>query len=245
MASIFDIFSKPAAPAPAPAQPQAAPGTPAASAATNPTVPNATNIPVTATPEGTAAQSPLDKYSELWKNDPTTSNTTEPFSFNTDPVKVMEAARGVEFTRLVTPELLTRVNAGGADGQKAMMEAMNQVAQHTFAQATHASSKIAEQAVSATEARMAAMLPNLIKQYQVADSVRTANPLLTNPAAAPMVEALQVQMTRKYPQATTQEINAHVSEYLDGISGLIQGQKPVPEVKSTGRTETDWTKFLE
>ena len=234
MASVFDLFNT-AKPAPAAPTTPTAPPAAAASANANPTVPNASN---TLTTEGAGA-SPLDQYKDLWKNDPNAKPDT-PFSFNSDPAKLLDTAKTVDFTKVVSPEIMARIHAGGSDGQNAMMEAMNSVTQLSFAQSSHAATKITESALQAQEERFKAMLPDLIKQHSVRDAFRTDNPLLNDPALAPMVHALQSQFTKQYPQATANEIKQHVNDYLDGAASRIQSSRPQPKAESKGRQEIDW-----
>jgi len=253
---LFDNF-KPAAPqaAPAATAPNQGVSAPAAAApnsvANNPTVPSASNIPQQSAtnPDGSvntsATASPLDNFKDLWKTDPNAAQPQTPFTFNSDPAKLLDAARTVDFTKSLTPELSKRIQAGGADGQMATMEAMNNVAQMTFAQSAHATSKIVEQALQQQQERFEAKLPEYIKQHSVADSLRTTNPLMTNPAMAPMVEALQHQFTVKYPQATAQDIKSYVNDYLNGAADMITAQRPVAPAKNQGRPQEDWGKFFE
>src|ERR1017187_3038061 len=103
-------------------QQQAATITPAVAA--NPTVPSGATVPAGANPDG-STPSPMDSYKELWSNDPNAKAPMAEFSFNPDQAKLMEAAKSVDFTRVVTPELSKRIMAGGSDGMTAVMEAMN------------------------------------------------------------------------------------------------------------------------
>ncbi len=242
---LFDNF-KPAAQV---QQQQGAAPTQQPSANTNPTVPSTSNTPISTeqkfNADGTPASNvpPLGEYQKLWENDPN-AKPNEPFSFNSDPAKLLETAKTVDFTKVLTPELQKRIQAGGADGQAANMEAMNTIAQLTFAQSAHASSKIVEQALQSMEERFNAALPDIIKRHSVAETVRSNNPLLTNPAMAPLIEALQQQMTRKFPQATAAEIKDHVNDYLNGAADLIASGRPVPESKNKGRPQENWEKFF-
>ena len=217
------------------------------SAAANNLVPNAnTTMTNTVPAAGTVAanggdKTPLDQFAKLWENDPSKSSADMPFAFNTDPTKLLASAREVDFTKIISPELNKRITAGGADAQQAMLEAMNQVSQLTYAQSSQAASKIAEQAVAATEARFMEKLPGLLKQYQVRDSFD--NPLLTNPASAPMVEALQIQMTKKFPTASSEQIRSHVNDYLNTVADMITAQRPQPKAAQTKPAE-DWSKFF-
>jgi hypothetical protein len=243
MSSVFDLFKK-ADPAPSSVTPAAQ-----SSAAQNPTVPGPTNMPAasgdtsTVAGAGGGATSPLDAYKDLWKNDPN-AKPDAPFTFNSDPTKLLDTAKTVDFTKVVTAETMAKITAGGTGAQQAMMEAMNNMSQMAFAQSAHASAKITESALQAQEQRFKDMLPNLIKQHSVADNLRTSNPLMTDPALAPMVGALQQQFTKQYPQATAREIQNHVSDFLDGAADRITGMRPQPKDTSNKRAEEDWGKFF-
>jgi len=241
MAGIFDMFKQTPAPAVSAA---------AASANANPTVPNAGNSPTAvADPAKQVAASsepasPLEEYKDLWQNDPNAPKPAEPFKFNSDPAKLMETAKTVDFKKIVSPELMSKITAGGADAQGALMEAMNNMSQMTFAQSSHASAKIVEAALQAQEARFKEMLPSIIKQYSSEDNLRSTNPLMNDPAMAPMVQALQQQFTNKYPTATVDQIKEHVNDYLNGAADKIVGLRPAPKDTSK-RASTDWNMFLE
>jgi len=225
----------------------AAPAAPATSANHNSTVPSTSTVPAqvvaTATDATGAAKpaAPLDNYNKLWENDPN-AKKSEPFTINSDPAQLLEAAKTVDFTKTLTPELHARIKAGGEDAQLAMVEAMNAVSQLTYAQSAHAAAKIAEQAMQKQQAAFEASLPDIIKRHSVSDNLRTTNPLMSNPAMAPMVDALQAQFTRKYPQATATEIQAHVNDFLNGAADMITAQRPQPKT-SKGREDQDWSKF--
>ena len=241
--SLFDIFKSAPTPAANAANPPAA-SAPANPAASNPTVPSAATVPVRLNADGTpAASSPLDQYSTLWQDNPNAPKPVDPFSFNADPTKLMEAARTVDFTKMLPPELSKRVAAGGADGQTAMMEALNAVAQATYAQSSLASSKIAEAAQRAAEDRFKAMIPDLLRQHSVNDNIRTTNPFANDPALAPMIEGLQTQFQRQYPQATSREISEHVDGFLNAAADRITGNRPKPVDKNV-RPSMDWDAFM-
>ena len=236
--SLFDIFTK-----------QAAPATAAASttntAATNPTVPSTATVPAQMDANGNpVAKSPLDQYGTLWENDPNKPKPMEQFAFNADQGKLLEAARQVDFTKMLTPELQKRIQAGGADGMNAVMEAMNSTAQASYAQSALASSKIAEAANRAAEDRMMAMLPDILRKHSVQNSVRETNPLATDPAMAPLISALQTQIQSKYPTATPTEVSSHVNDFLNAAADRITGARPKPQDKSA-RPAMDWDLFMQ
>jgi hypothetical protein len=253
--NIMDLFRGPAVPqnpnpGVAPVNPaptgNSAPNTPTPGTVANPgTAPNGV-VPVegSGNPDNKANPSPFDGFEKLWETPAnTTPNDTSPFA-TLDPAKVMESARKVDFSKAVTPEILAKIQAGGAEGVQAMMTAMTAVAQQGYGQSALATTKIVEQALKHQKTQFEAQLPSLVKKLSVSDNLRTENPLLSNPAIAPMVDALQGALLLKNPNATPTEIQGQVNDFL-GAMGKAFGPKPVETAASkAAKNETDWDKFL-
>lgn len=243
--SIFDIF-RPAAPT--------APADPASNAnPQNTGLPGTESSPTTApngvVPEQTTepkSNSPLDKFADIWKTEPATGKepTTEGFFANLDPAKVMESAKQVDFTKTLTPELLTKINGGGADAMQAMVEAMNNVAQTTYARSALATTKIVEQALGRAQEQYDSRIPDMVRKFSANESILADNPLLSNPALQPLVGALQEQLVRKNPQATSAEIRDQVTAYFSAL-GTTFAPKPVQSKSSASKSAgEDWGKFF-
>lgn len=207
-----------------------APGTPG----NLPKVPNEL-----AQPQEVTQSDPLATFQDVW----TPVESTAPSGqFNIDPTKLMEAANRIDFTKVVSPATLQRIAAGGEDGIKASLEAMQNMSAMSYAQSAQAAAKIVEKAVSDAEGRFAAQVPGLLKNQQVGDSLGTSNPALNNPAFAPVISALKSQMTQKHPQATVSEITAMVNGYLNEFAKAAVPQKAEVQAKVPG--EMDWSSFL-
>ena len=224
--SFFDLFSSsqaPVSPTPDP-------------------VPAAPVVPEIKVP--TAPESPLDQFKTLWDTDPNAKPEIA-FSLNADPAKFMEAAKGMNFSSIIPAETLTAINAGGEGATKAFAEAMNTVAQATYAQSSHAAAKIVEMAVQKAEAAFEAKLPSLIKQHNVSDLNRTENPIFNHPSAMPIVGALEQQMSKKFPNATAQELRTMSQDYLKSFAEAISPKKASSTDSSNlAKGETDWDALL-
>lgn len=203
--------------------------------------PAATPVPApVAAPAVTADPvSPLDQYSSLWE--PVTTqgvDATLPANMfaGTDPAKMLEAARKVDFSKSIPPEVLAKITAGGPDAAAAFATALNDVSQRAYAQSSFASTKIVEAALAKFQEGMDSRLPSQIKKYQVSDQIRESNPALMHPAAAPIMEALQAQFTVKYPQATAKEIGDMAAQYLTNFNNVANPPKvaKVPESENWG-----------
>lgn len=212
----------------------------------NLTAPNATaTVPaVPAAPAAPAAPvSPLDQFSKLWE--PATTAGVDPtlpanMFAGTDPAKMLEAARKVDFAKNVDPAVLAKITAGGPDAAAAFAQAMNDIGQRAYAQSSFAATKIVETALEKFQQGLDARLPNQVKSFQVSEALKQSNPALTHPAAAPIMEALQAQMTVKYPNATVSEINDLASQYLTQFGAAFAPPKAAPATPAS----EDWDKFF-
>lgn len=241
--SIFDIFN--ANPNPAHVQQPAAAAPPgnipdAANVATDGTVPAATPAsdatPVVAEQEN---QNPLDEFKTLWdavpidKGAPPVNEGFVPL----DPVKLQEIVSKASFTNTITPENIQAITAGGEGAVQAFQDSMNAVAQQVMMQSTLAANKMTEQALTKALATQDAKLPQLMRQYQTLDS----NPLFTNPAVKPVMEAVQSQLAVKNPNASATELAKMAQNFV-----TVMGEAFAPKTDTPTDTpnDTDWGKFF-
>ncbi len=247
--SIMDFFRQPAPATPANTQvAQSGQTPPAATTPTGATNPTNPTVPA-GQPQQTAdaAKSPLDAFAELWKIDPTKQPAGTPEAlFNIDPAKLQEAASKTDFSQVITPETVQRMSAGGEDAVKAFVESMNKVAQATYAQSAMASATIVQQALAKAQESYDARIPNLIKQHTVSDNLRTENPALNNPAVAPLISAMEIQFTQKFPQASAAEITKMAKEYISTIATAFAPPAPAAQSQQAGTVngEYDFSSFL-
>jgi hypothetical protein len=244
ISDIFKSFSQgaaPAAAAPTPTNPGNIPtNTPNTGEAGTGTAPNGVVPPGTAA--ATEPQAPMDKFEKLWENDPNAKTTPENL-FNVDPTKLMEAAGKVDFAKVIKPETLAAIQAGGEGGVKAFAEAMNSVSQTVFAQSAMATTKIVEEAVRKSETRFAEQIPGILKKQNLSESLRNDNPVFSHPAAAPILGAIQSQLATKHPTATVEELKAMSKDFLVAFATEVNPQKKAEDPATKG--ETDWSTFLE
>ena len=189
--------------------------------------------------------SPLDAHKDIWQT-PATTNNPEPGGVfaNLDPQKVMESARKVDFTKSISPELLAKIQAGGAEAAQAFAQSMNSVAQTVYAQSAMATSKIVEQALEQQQEKFNAQLPQMFKSLSANEGLVASSPLLSNPAVQPLVGALKEQLIRKNPNATSSEIQTQVADYF---AALGQSFAPKPQAQAgrgAKKDDFDWEKFL-
>lgn len=227
--SILDIFRS----TPAPAEP-AAPAVPATS---NPAAQTGDN--------NTTPAAPLDDFSKLWETAPTDPNAPPAGVFgDIDPKKVFDAAKGANFAATVSQETLQAIAAGGEGAVKALQDALNSTTQAVFAQSTLATTKMVEQAINKTMAKYESELPGLVARHAASDSLRNKNPALSNPAAAPIIAAVQAQLAIKHPGATASQLTEMAESYLSNFAEVVK-PAAAPTQKDEAAGGTDWSKFLE
>jgi hypothetical protein len=241
--------AQPAAPAPATngaGQPGNIPANPAqVPAATPGTAPNGVVPAGTPEPAPAANASPLDQFSELWQ--PNANPTEQQPLINVDPKALAEAARKTDFTKMIAPEHLQAISQGGEAAVQAFAQAMNQVGQGVYAQAAFASTKITEQAIAKAMERFQNEIPAHVKRLNVSESLRSENPALSHPAAAPLLGALEQTLSMKHPNASSSELTQMAKQYLSAFAGAANAPQTAADAAAASAKDpkaTDWAGFL-
>lgn len=188
---------------------------------------------------------PLAEFKDIWTAPNPDPNKPQeiPSVFAVTQAQIMEAARKTDFSRAVPAETLTAILAGGEGAAAKLQDALTAVAQHTYGQAAFASTKILERGLQEAEARVMAKTEEKFRSLSLNTELRAENPLFSNPAVQPIMEALQSQLITKFPQATPAELSTMAKQY---VSALGQSFAPPPVVvPKNGPVETDWNKFFE
>lgn len=256
MSGIMSMFSNMLGGTPAPAaqtgaqapapQPGSIPPTAPNTAASSPNTAANGVVPTTGDNIKPAEPTPLDSFKDIWKNDPVDPNAPQnPSVFgNVDPKRFMEAAGKIDFAKVVTPEQLQAISAGGEGAVGAFASALNAVAQTTYAQSAFASTKIVEQAMARAKDSFIAELPAHIKKQTVSESLRAENPVFSNPAVQPIISALEAQLTVKFPAASAGEITTMAKQYVEALGTSFAPKQAAPAAKPGTREDTDWSSFL-
>ena len=229
--SIMDIF-RTQAPAPAPVagdinQPTAVatPGNP--------------NLPAPTTPAPAAVSStpsPMDEYSKLWENDPTKTSAPAPL-FDIDPTKFAEAVKTADFTKMLPPDLMAKALAGDA---VALSAAMNGVAQQVFSHQTMATTQLIEQALNKRDAVLRDSMPDMVRKARVSDNLSEL-PIYKHEATRPLIAALEMQLSQKFPQANAAQITEQAQRYIAEFAKLAGGNTTPAATANNG--EPDWSSF--
>lgn len=207
------------------------------------------NAPAASTPadnsqQPTQAPEGLDKFNDLWQPVQSSTEGQNGQLFNMDPKQVMDAAKKIDFSKVIQPEQLQAISSGGQEAVNAFAQAMNAVAQTVYAQNTHVTAKMVEQAVQKTREQVLSELPQHIKRQNVSETLRADNPALSHPAAAPIIGALEQQLTMKFPNASSVEIKNMAVDYLSNFAGSFNKPSKQAQGQQTGKADTDWDLFL-
>jgi hypothetical protein len=217
---------------PAPTPPQQS-----AQTAPNGTVPAGGNEP--------PAKSPEDKFEKLWETTPTDPNATQGGAGENTltPEKMLEAAGKIDFKRVLDPESLRKIAAGGDEAVAAMAELLNKTAQTVYGQSTVVAQKLIETQVQKARDEFTSQLPSLVKKQTMQESLLAENPAFKKPSVAPVVTAIQNQLAAKYPNATAAELNQMAKEYLKAAA---EDFNPTPKQEPTAAERgVDWDQWVE
>lgn len=224
----------PATPAPATPQPGNIPEGAGTTSPTNQTVPAGSTKP----------NDPLAGFADLWQPSQQQPGTELPLFGNVDPKKLMEAAQKTDFSKAIPKDSLEKIKAGGDGAMEAFSTAMNQVAQTVFANSSLTTAKLLDQALARQQQAFEAKLPSLVKRHSVSDTLRTENPAFNNPAVQPLIEALEMKLAMKHPNATAGELSTMAKQYLEGVGAVFNPSK-VTELNNSTTADTgdDWDKW--
>lgn len=204
----------PTANAPAPAQQTPAPA--AAPAPTEPTV-------------------PMDQFKDVWAAAPAAA--AAPSALDLDVQKVAQSAGQLDFTKVVSPQIMQQISAGGEGANKAFLQAMGSIAQATTAHSQLSTAEIVKQALQEQRTQLLQEFKSQSSQQSAFDGLRAENPMLSHPGVQPIVQAVQAQLQRQNPHATAQELQTMTKEYMTRFAQTVN---PPPASKSA-KPAMDWS----
>jgi hypothetical protein len=191
---------------------------------------------------GQPAPSPLDAWKDMWKTgDNQGQQPTDPFSqplFNMDSTKLQEAVNKTDFTQGVPPELMQKVMQGG--DPQALISLINHVGQQSLSLSVQLSQASMEQAGKTIGKRVNDTLPTKFNEFQLNNTSPT-NPVLQDPAAAPMLKMARAQLRMTYPDESASEINKMAEDYIADFAKVVAGGSG-PSTNDSGaqKGEMDW-----
>lgn len=196
------------APAPAPAQtsPEPAPAAPPA-----PPVPPTQDQQLNDLAKLFSAQPPEQKQA------------AGPFDGITDE-SLQKAVSTARISTTLRPEALSQIFDNNPEKAAAFSSILDQVFQAGLAISARNAMKFAEVGLQHLGNDISSnVIPNFMKDYQVQNAVARANPMLTNPAYAPVYKGLVAGLRAQHPTATEQQLTQFAIQQLDVFVKGLQG----------------------
>jgi hypothetical protein len=221
-----------------PALAQKTPGNFPATPTSAPTPGNAT-VPTVIT-EPKPPETPMAQFADLWKDVPVPAAPT-PVIGNIDPAAIQAAAAKNDFMKVVTEEQKAAITKGGPEAINAFMSVMQGMSQKSFGDSAQATAAMIKSALETQKTQIFAELPNLLKQNQVSENLRSSNPMFANPAVAPILEMMKNQVMAKHPNMPAAEQVKMAQDYVLSFADQLGKKSPAP----AGTNTTDWDLFLQ
>jgi hypothetical protein len=160
------------------------------------------------------------------------------------PEDIMASASKIDFAKVVKPEVLQAIQAGGDGAVAALAQALNATSQAVFANSSLAATKLIDKAMGDNQAKLDSMIDAKFRQLSFSNNLRETNPILNHPAAAPMVAMLETQFASKYPNASTAELTKMAQEYFTQTFTAISAKPETsPQGAAPKAAEMDWMAF--
>lgn len=200
--------------------------------------------------EGSGEVSGLDAFKDLWDNSSEGSegensqNYDPSSSLNIDPKAIQEAVSQVDFSQVLDREVLGQISEGGEAAQQAFAKSMNSIAQHVFSQSMIANATLVKQALSQSTNAFDSRAQEMMRRSKIDETVTSSNPAFKHPSAKPIVDAMQSQLAKKYPQASPGEIAEKANQWFEEFASEVGAPKRQQEQQQRSKNEPDWEAFF-
>jgi len=249
--SIFDNLNpfksaEPATIAPQPGQPTP-PGnvpTPKADGSNPPTEGQGVTPPIPQEAKKPEDDSPLAQFKDLWETDPKKSGDKEAApDYSLKSEDVMKVVAKQDFTKNLTPEQVAAIQEGGEAGVAATIALVNGAVQQAVTTSTLISNQLSQQMVNQAVQDSQDKIPGILRSNLTSAHLKDTNPLFSNPAVTPVMEAVQSQLLEKYPDFTPQRVNELTENFVMALAEEVNsGAKDA--INNNAGGEVDWDAFM-
>src|SRR6266571_3733665 len=198
---------------------------------------------------------PMLDFSKLWENEPIDpKNPPQPEETNflpkIDPAKLGEIVGKMDFSKYATPEELTAITAGGEGATKAHFSVLNKTLRQALLTSFNVSHKLVESGLTNAEGRFLRKVPGHVKDIIVESDLTAGDPIMSNPAFAPIIESTRQRFQEKFPKATPAQISNAVKKYIQNFVETATKKSATVETDNAtklnkGATDADWEKWIE
>lgn len=180
-------------------------------------------------PQQEEVKSPTEPFKDLWQPTPIDPNKTPEPSSQLTAENFMQAAGKIDFTQALSPEQLQKIQAGGPEAAQVLLEVMNKTAQVTMGQTLAGANKLIERQVSAARNDFNKNIPRTVRDSNVREALFQQNKMLSDPAVAPLVVAMQQQFSEKFPMASEAELLEKAQQYVLAAGNAFAPPKETPK----------------
>lgn len=156
------------------------------------------------------------------------------FNFKNDDV--IAAAKKLDFTSQVNPELAAKALSGDAG---ALQEYVNGAIQTAFAAMTLQSGSLLNDGFARHGKAFDAALPTRLRNHEVATR-QSDDPVLSHPAVAPIIMAMKATISQQQPQLSPAQVQAAAENYVKGLGSAMNLQEQATVTKKKDAEAPDW-----
>lgn len=193
------------------------------------------------------AASPLDAFAGLWqtaqqeqKADPLTA---EVIPMGAEQLQALQQrVSTVNFLSGVKPESVAAALGGD---QAAFMSVINSAVQAAMLQSVRVNNTMLNAAVNQRTQEIMKALPSNVQQALTANQLRQDLPIFNHPAAAPLLSALEQNLTLNQPGITPAQATQVAKSYLQNFFAEFSGTNPNQQQQTTATPAgIDWSKMF-
>src|SRR5256885_3207424 len=221
----------------------------------NPPDPNDPNKRIDPNKKKPEENDPMLDFGKLWEDPPVDPNNPPPekpttFLPKIDPAKIAETLGKIDFSKAITPEESAAIKAGGDNAQAAHLSVLNKSLRQSMMTMFNVATRLVEQGLSNAEGRFLGKVPDHVKDIMVSNDLTANDPLMSNPAFAPLVESTRQRFQEKFPKATPAQISKATKAYIQELVKSATAPEKIDEPDNTkklatGATDADWSKWIE
>lgn len=187
-------------------------------------------------------QSPLDSFAEIWQTPTNVQNQAPNFaadaiSFDATQMQaIRQKVSSINFMAGASAETVQQALAGNVE---AFNSVINSAVQQALLQSMQLSGAMVNQGLRGRSQELLTHFPEIVRQQLASQQLRQDNPLFSNPATKPVLEALESALVRNQPNLTPQQVSQVAQSYLQEFAKNLIPQSPVQQTQQAAGTEWD------
>lgn len=190
----------------------------------------------------------MDKYLDIINFQPDPDKAPKPFNpddlLTVDPENLQKEISKMNFVEgAITKEDAQAITEGGEGALVALVKVMQNFGQKMYMQNVIASKHISSKTLGNSLEHVDSRISSMMRKDKINSSLAQSNPVLSHPAAAPMIESLIPKIEAKFPGASPEEVRAKAEEFfLDFAKSMIPGEKESTQTPPGQTNWADWVK---